>query len=137
MKKKFGRSIDHLEQVFDFISFFTNKFDLDPSTTNSINLAVEEIFTNMVKYNPDDETNIQLDLRLHKGSIIIILTDYEEEPFDLTQVTVYHLDQPLEERPIGKLGLHLVKKVMDNIEYSHNNGKTIIKMEKHLGEEDA
>ena len=137
MKKKFERSFDHLDQVFDFIFIFTEKHKLDPSTVHSINLAVEEIFTNMIKYNPENIADIQLDLQLHKDDVIIILTDYEEEPFDLTKISVYDLEQPVEKRPVGKLGLHLVKKVMDHIEYSHTNGKTIIKMVKHLGEEDA
>ena len=137
MQKKFVRSLEQLDRVFEFVAVFTDKNSLDSFTRNAINLAVEEIFTNMIKYNPDITQAIQLEMRLQEQEVIVTMTDYEEEPFDLTTIKVYDLEKSLEDRPVGKLGLHLVKKVMDKIEYSHRDGKTVIIMVKHLGEKNA
>jgi anti-sigma regulatory factor (Ser/Thr protein kinase) len=134
MHKKFSRSLDRLDRVFDFVKIFTEQNGLHPAAVQAINLAIEEIFTNMVKYNPDKTEPVFLDLQVDNEKAVIIMTDYEENPFDLTSTSVYDLNKPLEDRPVGKLGLHLVKKVMDKVEYNHADGKTVIVMTKYLGE---
>jgi anti-sigma regulatory factor (Ser/Thr protein kinase) len=137
MQKTFSRSFTQLELVFDFVKLFETQNNLDPATVHSINLAAEEIFTNMIKYNPKSEHPVLMELRFEERDVIITITDHEEEPFDMTTAEVYDLEQSIEDRPVGKLGLHLVKKVMDKIEYSHKNGKTVIRMVKHLGDKNA
>ena len=134
MQKGFDRSISQLDNLFSFITRFTEKFQIGSDAKNTINLAVEEIFTNMVKYNPQSTTRIRLELRQDDKKITVCLTDKESQPFDLTKERVYDLDQPVNKRPVGKLGLHLVKQMMDKVDYSFQNGITVITMEKYLGE---
>lgn len=132
MEKKFIRSISTLEQVFDFIRDFSEQNDIDADITHALDLSIEEIFTNMVKYNPGRDEDIILGLVVKNGKAIVSLTDFEDQPFDLVASKVYDLDQSLEDRPVGKLGLYLVKKLMDKIDYQHKNGKTIITLVKDL-----
>ena len=134
MQKDFNRSISQLDNLFNFIAKFTAKFQLGLSEKNTINLAVEEIFTNMVKYNPESSARIKLELDYDDNKISVCLTDNESQPFDLTKARVYDLEQPVNQRPVGKLGLHLVKEMMDTVDYSYNNGTAIITMVKYLGE---
>ena len=62
MQKDFNRSISQLDSLFNYIALFTEKFQIGLSEKNAINLAVEEIFTNMVKYNPQSSARINLKL---------------------------------------------------------------------------
>ena len=134
MQKDFNRSISQLDNLFIFIAKFTENFQIGLSEKNTINLAVEEIFTNMVKYNPESSARINLELDYDDNKISVCLTDSESQPFDLTKARVYDLEQPVNQRPVGKLGLHLVKQMMDTVDYSYNNGTAVITMVKYLGE---
>lgn len=134
MQKDFNRSISQLDSLFNFITKFTEFFQIGLSEKNTINLAVEEIFTNMVKYNPESSARINLELNCDDNKISVCLTDAESQPFDLTKARVYDLEQPVNQRPVGKLGLHLVKQMMDTVDYSYNNGTAVITMVKYLGE---
>ena len=134
MQKNFNRSISQLDNLFNFIAKFTENFQIGLSEKNTINLAVEEIFTNMVKYNPESSARINLELDYDDNKISVCLTDIESQPFDLTKARVYDLEQPVSQRPVGKLGLHLVKQMMDTVDYSYNNGTAVITMVKYLGE---
>ena len=62
MQKEFGRSISQLDNLFSYIAEFTNQNQIGPNDKNVIYLAVEEIFTNMVKYNPEASSKIILEL---------------------------------------------------------------------------
>ena len=137
MHKEFKRSLASLDEVFLFLAQFADENAFDKSTLHAINLAVEELFTNMVKYNHDNPNNIRVDVKLQDKTLTLALIDFEEEPFDITKNKVYDLNQSVSDRPIGKLGLHLVNEVMDKINYQHKNKKTIITMVKYLGDPDA
>lgn len=134
MQKDFNRSISQLDNLFSFIEKFTENFQIGLSERNTINLAVEEIFTNMVKYNPESSAKINLALNFDDKKISVCLTDIESQPFDLTKARVYDLEQPVNQRPVGKLGLHLVKQMMDTVDYDYNDGTAVITMVKYLGE---
>ena len=134
MQKEFDRSISQLDNLFSYITVFTDQNKIGTNNKNVIYLAVEEIFTNMVKYNPETSSKIILELYRKDEQAIVTLTDHESQPFDLTKTKVYDLDQSLSDRPIGKLGLHLVKKMMDSVDYSHKNGTPIITLVKYLGD---
>jgi anti-sigma regulatory factor (Ser/Thr protein kinase) len=137
MQKKFHRSIDQLANIFHFTATFVTRYNIANDDSNAIDLAVEEIFTNMVKYNPKSVAKITLKLVYSNLRIVIQLIDPESQPFDMTKNKVYDLNQTADKRPVGKLGVHLVKRLMDHITYEHKNGTTIIKLEKHLGDKYA
>ncbi len=132
--KKFKRSVGELIKIFDFIERFAKKYALQADLVHDVALAVEEIFTNMVKYNPTGPNEIELHILFAHNVLKIKLIDPESEPFDITKTQVYDLNQRVEQRPVGKLGIHFVKKVMDHLEYQHQNKRTVITMIKNLGE---
>jgi anti-sigma regulatory factor (Ser/Thr protein kinase) len=137
LKKKFKRSVGELKNIFLFIDGFMAKYRVHNAVVQDVSLAVEEIFTNMVKYNPEGPPDLELGLSLNDNTLRIELTDIEKKPFDPTRAEVYDLNQSLEDRPVGRLGIYFVKKVMDRLEYDHQKEKSVITMIKNLGENDV
>ena len=102
---------------------------------HEIELGVEEVFTNLVKYNPSNVNEIQIELEKINKSLVIRIIDFDVEPFDLLNAPPYNTAKNLEDRPIGGVGIHLTKKFIDDIEYHYENRNSMITLKKHLGEQ--
>ena len=133
MSKKFKRDIHSLTTIFEYIAEFVVKHRLNESAAYSLNLAVEELFTNMVKCNPDNPNPIQLTLAKVPNALIAELIDYSVELFDITKTRIYDNTLSLEERPIGGIGIHLVKKMFDEVKYDYKDQQCKITLIKYLG----
>jgi anti-sigma regulatory factor (Ser/Thr protein kinase) len=133
MESEFKRSFDSLEKLFDFTEGFFERERIGREHRFAVNLAVEELFTNMVKYNPASPAAIEVRMDRDDDQIEVVLTDRDAEPFDVTAVEGASVDKPLEERQPGKLGLFLVKKVMDRVKYEYQDRQSRITLIKKLG----
>jgi len=134
MEKKFKREIKSLEKISRFISEFITTSNIDDSHTIPINLVVEELFTNMVQYNAENKNDISVSLNKDGSRLIISLTDFDVEPFDVTKRAEVNVDQLLEDRKPGGLGIHIVKKFVDKIDYQYKNRQSKITLIKMLEE---
>jgi len=95
-----------------------------------VNLVIEEIVTNIIKYGYDDTAphTITLDLALSPESIRLQLQD-DGHPFDPLKTPEPDLNLPLDQRKIGGLGLHLVRETVSRIAYRRENGANILEMD--------
>jgi anti-sigma regulatory factor (Ser/Thr protein kinase) len=132
MEKKFKRNIKSLNQIFNFIAEFITSNNIDETISFTINLVVEELFTNMVKYNLENSNDILITLDKDQDNLIISLIDFDVEPFDVTKTEGVNISKSLKERKIGGLGLHLVKQMVDKINYEYKNGNSKITLIKQL-----
>jgi len=132
MDKKFKRDLNSLDGIFKFINEFSAKTGVDESVVFTINLVVEELFTNMVKYTYENSNEILLQLKKDADDLIIHLTDFDVDPFDITKTVEVDTKQSLEERGVGGLGIHLVKQMIDKIEYEYKDRQSKIILIKHL-----
>lgn len=137
MERSFARTLDALEDVFDFISESAAQNGLQDSLTFRLNLAVEELFVNMVKYNPGSHNDILIGMSRSDDQIVISLTDFDVEPFDITKADEYDTNRSLTERPIGHLGIHLVRRIIDEISYEYKDKQSRIILIKNLGTADV
>jgi serine/threonine-protein kinase RsbW len=137
MERTFKRDVDALAEVFALVSEFSGEQGLDDSTAYALNLAIEELFVNMVRHNPENPNDIVIDLSAESGSVTVSLTDFDVEPFDPTKFEPYDASRPLAERRPGGLGIHLVRSVMDHVSYEYSDGESRITLTKHLGKKDA
>ncbi|MEK6756886.1 MAG: ATP-binding protein [Bacteroidota bacterium] len=133
MEKKFKRDLRSLEKVFDFIDNFIAKQGIDHSIKNAVYLAIDELFTNMVRYHPKNRNDISLALKKEKNKVIIRLIDRDVEPFDITKSKDPNIQASLDERSPGGLGIYLTKNVVDNIQYEYRDRMSIITLTKNLG----
>ncbi len=132
MQRSFKRDLSSLAPLFEFTGEFSATHQFDDATTFAMNLAVEELFTNMVKYGGgDDKVFVALDVI--SDDLVIELVHAGAQAFNPTEAAAPDPKQPLEERMPGGLGLQLVRSVMDHIAYQHTDGSSHIKLVKHLG----
>jgi len=132
MQRNFKRQISSLEEIFRFISENTSMLTIDESVIFSIQLAIEELFTNMVKYNHTADSDIAIAIEIGENKIQINLTDYNSTEFDITKTQEVDISQSLAERKVGGLGLHLVKKMVDELSYHYSNGVSEVIFTKYL-----
>jgi len=124
--------MDGLSDVFIFLDEHLEHRDLDPEACFTVRMAVEEIFTNMVKYNAESSADISIDLTITGEAVSVSLVDQDSRPFDLTARDDVDTTAELSERTPGGLGIHLVKKLMDEISYDYRDGVTRIRLVKYL-----
>jgi serine/threonine-protein kinase RsbW len=132
MLKEFPRDFSSLSLILAFTEEFFAAKGLDQDHVPRINFAIEELFTNMVKYNQDGEHPIRIGLNVSGRALVIRISDVEVEPFDPTTVPDADIGQRVEDRPIGKLGLHLVRRMVDGIEYQYENRTSTVILTKKL-----
>ncbi len=133
MEKRFARDLEALGDIHTFISEFAGQNELDSATTYAINLAVEELFVNMVRYNKRGENAISVGLRREGDEIKISLIDFDVDPFDITQFEEFDTTQSLSQRRAGGLGIHLTRSVMDSICYEYADRQSKITLTRRVG----
>jgi anti-sigma regulatory factor (Ser/Thr protein kinase) len=118
-EREFERRIEAIDAIVAFTADAFERLALDPRLRPRVDLAVEELFTNMVKYGHGSEAPVQLRLRAIEGGVEVTLVDRDVEPFDITRSPDVDIGKPLEEREPGGLGLHLVKRMADSVDYDY------------------
>src|SRR5713101_1531449 len=132
MEKPFERRIVALEEIFKFIQECSAAYQLDNSASFLAKFVVEELFTNMVKYNRTTNDFITLRLDKRENALIISLTDYNVEPFDPRGATDVDTSKSARDRTVGGLGIYLIKKMVDKVDYEYLDRQSIITVTKYL-----
>jgi anti-sigma regulatory factor (Ser/Thr protein kinase) len=132
MESRFARRIEVLDDVFNFVEEYFAENDLDTAERYAIGMAIEEVFTNMVKYNPEGKGDILIRLGRERDCALIDLTDFDSDAFDPTQAPDVDVNGPIGERTPGGLGIHLVRKLMDGLDYEYHGRESTIKLVKKL-----
>jgi phosphoserine phosphatase len=114
----FKRTFDAIPEIAQFTADVFVSHQIDPRLLPSLDLVLEELFTNMVKYGKGDAP-VRITLRRAPGGVQVTMTDFGVEPFDVTRVPAADTRAPIEQREAGGLGLHLVRKMVDSIEYEY------------------
>ena len=112
--------------------------DLPSGVAFAVNLAVDELLTNTIKYGYVDggAHRIDMTVRLDGGVLVIELAD-DARPYDPTLVPYPDLEAPVEERPIGGLGVHFVRQKMDGFSYRRVGGRNIVTLTKDTRDDGA
>ena len=132
MEKKFRKTMTSLDDVFDFLSQSMDACNVDAPAAFAVNLAVEEFFTNMVKYGSGQHNDILVSLTREARCLTVSLVDSDVDPFDVTKAGDIDPARPLHERKIGGLGIHLAKHMVDSISYEYVNRHSKITFTKNL-----
>lgn len=120
--------LDHLHTK---VESFGRANKLQKRTIFETNLVLEEIFTNIVSYAHEDNKphEVYFSLKLGEGKINIQIKD-DGKPFDLLKAEPVDLETDIDKREVGGLGIHLVRKLMDEVAYRRIDGENVVTLKK-------
>ena len=123
MRKRYKRSFEEIQKiVVDTEQFFAQE-NIDESLRMKVDLSLEELFVNMVTYNTETICEILIEMKPIDNGIEVSLTDHNVNRFDPTASGQVDVNAPLADRTPGGLGLYLVLKMADSINYEYH-GRT-------------
>jgi serine/threonine-protein kinase RsbW len=122
MRRDFKRHLDSLAPLYEFSETIMAEQNLPDGVRFPVHLAMEELFVNMVHYNPTVTTDIEVTVSVD-DKVTVSLVDNGGTEFDVTVKRDVDTDSPLEERKPGGLGVHLVQNLVDTLEYEYQDGR--------------
>ncbi len=128
--------LENLDQVIDFVNAYLEEQNCSMRAQLELDIAVEELFVNVAQYAyrpKEGPVTIQMDTEGDMISVIFIdggipYNPWEREDPDTTLSA--------EEREIGGLGVYMVKKSMDHVDYCYEGGKNILTIQKNIQDKD-
>jgi anti-sigma regulatory factor (Ser/Thr protein kinase) len=122
-----------LERVSRVLDEFGQRHAIPAAALFDLHLALDEILTNVVSYGYDDHEEHAITVRLTlRPQRIAIEVEDDGRPFNPLDAPAPDTQQPIDERPVGGLGIYLVRRVMDDLEYRRQEGKNVLVMHKTL-----
>ena len=126
--------IQQIPQLAEFVEAVADVAHLDVGLTMSLNLALEEAVSNVIMYAYPKGSDGLVDIEaiIRKGELDFIISD-NGTPFDPTAAPEADITLDVEDRPVGGLGIFLMKNIMDVVKYTRSDdGKNILSMIKKL-----
>ena len=124
------RDIGELDRIVAGVKSFWEAHRLPAGDRFAVDFAIEELFTNMVKYGKPGSTRIRLRLQCEPGAVAVRLVDPDSENFDPTVDRKVDVDAPLEARRPGGLGLHVIPKMVDAFSFEYAGRESRISFKK-------
>jgi serine/threonine-protein kinase RsbW len=120
-----------MKRVAAFIDEFGNELALDGELLMNLNLALEEMVSNIMKYAYPQPTNDAIELRAESNGKEIVLTLADRGiAFDPTKMGDLNTDVNPAEREIGGMGIFIVKNIMNRVTYQRQDGRNLVTMVK-------
>jgi len=119
--------IREIPQLSAFVESVSEEALLDMGVTMSLNLALEEAVTNVMMYAYPEGTVglVVVEASLEEGCLVFVLRD-KGKPFDPTAAPEADITLGVEERPIGGLGIFLVRQIMDSVRYVREGDENVL-----------
>ena len=118
---------DDLESILDAVEDFGEREDWPLATLFKVKLAIEELGLNVAKHGRIDKApHIEITVTSDLDALTINIED-DGRPFDpLHDAPPPDLTSSIDDRPIGGLGIHFVREMMDEMTYRHEDGKNCL-----------
>lgn len=126
--------VQQLGQLPGWMDQVGEAFNLDPALVMSLNLALEEAATNVILYAyPKGTTgSVELSADLAEGNRLRFVLSDSGKPFDPTAAPDPDIAASVLDRPIGGLGIFLVRQIMDEVQYNYAGGHNVLTMIKNI-----
>ena len=129
-ERTFSRNVDNLGELYRFAEDAMLSATIDDSVRFPIQLALEELFVNLVTYNPGARKDILVGVEIANKGVAVTITDYDAAEFDVTKRRGVDTSASLTDRKPGGLGLHLIQHMVDTLEYDYREGRSRIRFSK-------
>jgi len=132
---RIASDLSELERVAGLVEEFGERNGLEAKLVFNLNLVLDELVTNTVSYGYDDAAphDIEITLRREDGLLTLVLED-DARAFNPLDAPDPDLDASLEKRRVGGLGVHLVRTLMDTVDYHRVADRNRLVMTKRIEE---
>jgi len=133
LELKLRNSLVEIVKLRASLESFSKEFGIDPKTAFQIDLSLEEVFSNIVRHAFSDHKphEILVQAEVAEGWMTIRVEDDGQE-FNPLLFPAPELNSPLEQRQAGRLGIHLIRTLMDWVGYERARGKNILLLRKKI-----
>ena len=134
MELKLDAVIENVPKVVDWVEEQLEEYDCPPKVQMQISVSIDEVFTNIASYayaNGVGQATVRLDVLQDPACVRLTFLD-SGIPFDPLAKKDPDVSLSIEERQIGGLGIFMVKKLMDDVQYEYRDGKNILTLYKKL-----
>ncbi len=134
---KLPNSLAALAQLHAVVAQFCRQRAIHPDTEFKIDLALEEVFTNIVRHGYEDSHSHEIVVRLKSGrGRVLISVEDDGRHFNPLLAPAADVTANLAERRVGGLGIHLVRRLLDQVRYKRRpDGNQLILIKRLAGEE--
>ncbi len=132
---EFKNDLSELDSLVCCLEEYGDTLGLTKKALFQIKFSLEEIFVNIISYGFIDDKEHKINVTITREHDLIVLRIEDDGiPFNPLEADPPDLESPLEERCTGGLGLHLTKKLMNDISYERKGNKNILTMKKKIDE---
>ena len=126
-RREVGRLMERIEKV-------AAEWGLSEDDTVNLNLILDEFVSNVIRHGFEDEGEHDIPVTLDlDGDVINIRIEDDGRPFNPLEAPPPDLDLPIEERPLGGLGIFIARSLADTVEYRRENNRNVLLITKRLG----
>ena len=122
-------TMETVPQVAAFVEEHLEAFEVPMKLTMKLMVAVDEIYSNIVRYSGATEAQIRLAKEV--DTLRLVFRD-NGKPYNPLDAKEPDITTSVEDRSIGGLGIFMVRKMMDNVEYMYKDGQNVLTLEAHL-----
>lgn len=121
------------QRLLAALEAFVRQHHLPAAVRQAADLALEEHLTNIARYAYEDPLvhQIMVRLDLSEGYLLVEVED-DGKPFNPLQMAEVDTSIPLDVKPVGGLGIHLIRHFMDDVKYRREGERNVLSMRKRL-----
>lgn len=130
--------LSELTRLADRIEEFCAANEVPPAVAYQLTLAADELITNVISYGfPDGAPGLPISVSLSAGApgraeVSVVISD-DGPAFDpFAEAPPPVLEGDIDDRPIGGLGVHLVRTMMDDVSYAREAGRNVVTLRKRI-----
>jgi serine/threonine-protein kinase RsbW len=125
--------LKEIERLNRIVRLFGDLHEVPGRTLYAVNLALDEVVTNVVLHGFDDPANQDVEARLVvKDGVISAEIEDSGRAFNPLDAPPPDLTANLDERALGGLGIHLVRSLMDKVDYRREGAKNVLTIRKRI-----
>ncbi len=126
-------TLENIPAVTAFVDERLETLDCPMKAQMQIDVAIDELFSNIARYayDPSGPATVRVDVDRDPLAVRITFIDHGK-PYDPLAKADPDVTLSAEDRPIGGLGIFMVKKTMDDVRYEYKDGQNILTVEKRL-----
>lgn len=126
--------LKEIETLTEEVMNFCHENGIEESACYDIRLSLEEVVSNTIRYGYDHDRDRAIRVRaVCEPQQMTLEIEDDARAFNPLEAVKADVSLPMEQRPIGGLGIYLVNAVMDRVEYRRVESKNILRLTKHLG----